>query len=63
MIAVIGLKTKETPLRWKTGRRSDNIEDRRGMRVGRKDVVGADRFEQPDAVEPRHPFQGKWGLS
>ena len=27
-------------MRWKTGRRSDNIEDRRGMRVGRKGIVG-----------------------
>jgi len=27
-------------MRWKTGRRSDNIEDRRGMRVGRKGMVG-----------------------
>jgi predicted metalloprotease len=27
-------------MRWKTGRRSDNIEDRRGMRVGRKGLVG-----------------------
>ncbi|MDZ7586101.1 MAG: neutral zinc metallopeptidase [Thiobacillus sp.] len=27
-------------MRWKTGRRSDNIEDRRGMRVGREGIVG-----------------------
>ncbi len=27
-------------MRWERGRRSDNIEDRRGMRVGRKGLVG-----------------------
>jgi predicted metalloprotease len=27
-------------MRWEQGRRSDNIEDRRGMRVGRKGLVG-----------------------
>ncbi|MGK2952054.1 MAG: KPN_02809 family neutral zinc metallopeptidase [Thiobacillus sp.] len=27
-------------MRWENGRRSDNIEDRRGMRVGRKGLVG-----------------------
>jgi predicted metalloprotease len=27
-------------MRWEHGRRSDNIEDRRGMRVGRKGLVG-----------------------
>ncbi|MHB1213583.1 MAG: KPN_02809 family neutral zinc metallopeptidase [Thiobacillus sp.] len=27
-------------MRWQSGRRSDNIEDRRGMRVGRKGLVG-----------------------
>lgn len=27
-------------MRWEHGRRSDNIEDRRGMRVGGKGLVG-----------------------
>jgi len=27
-------------MRWEHGRRSENIEDRRGMRVGRKGLVG-----------------------
>ncbi|PKO70909.1 MAG: flagellar biosynthesis protein FlgM, partial [Betaproteobacteria bacterium HGW-Betaproteobacteria-17] len=27
-------------MRWERGRRSDNIEDRRGMRVGRRGLVG-----------------------
>ena len=27
-------------MRWERGRRSENIEDRRGMRVGRKGLAG-----------------------
>jgi len=52
-------------MRWQIGRRSDNIEDRRGMSVGRGTAVGGEIgtlvLVAPGGVVRRRPERGAAG--